>query len=139
MIGIGGFLLGIPSAISLGFFNNQDWVWGLGLMVSGLFVALAGIKYGVDKFRDELVNVEGNDLRAGMWFTIIIKWLIPVEFAVMIGWWFWRSATEYDPDAIWNPFHTYNIGTTVAQWLIVIIIFIGFNKLLVRLNSNEDA
>ncbi len=108
-------------------------------MVSGLFVALAGIKYGVDKFRDELVNVEGNDVRAGKWFSIIIKWLIPVEFAVVIGWWFWRSATEYDPDAIWNPFHTYNIGTTVAQWFIVIIIFIGFNKLLVRLNSNEDA
>ena len=139
VIGIGGFLLGIPSAISLGFFNNQDWVWGVGLMVSGLFVALAGIKYGVEKFRDELVNVEGNDVRAGKWFSIIIKWLIPVEFAVMIGWWFWQSATEFDPDAIWNPFHTYNIGTVIAQWLFVIIIFLALNKLFVRLNSNEDV
>ena len=139
VVGVTGFLLGIPSAIWLGFFNNQDWVWGIGLMVSGLFVALAVIKYGADKFREELVNVEGNDIQAGRWFSIIIKWLIPIEFTVMLGWWFWRSATEFDPDAIWNPFHTYNIGTTLLQWGVVITFFIVFNKMLVKMTSNGES
>lgn len=139
IIGTGGFLLGIPSALSLGIFNNQDWVWGIGLMLSGLFVSLAVIKYGAEKFRVELINVKGNDIQVGRWFTYIIKWLIPIEFAVMIGWWFYRSATEFDPEAIWNPFHTYNIGTTLAQWGIVLILFLVLNKLLVRLTSKGDV
>ena len=139
IIGVGGFLLGIPSALSLGIFNNQDWVWGIGLMVSGLFVSLAVVKYGAEKFRVELINVKGNDIQVGRWFTYIIKWLIPIEFTVMIGWWFYRSATEFDPEAIWNPFHTYNIGTTLAQWGIVLILFLVLNKLLVRLTSKGEA
>ncbi|HEX3034640.1 MAG TPA: sodium-dependent transporter, partial [Thermodesulfobacteriota bacterium] len=56
-----GFVLGIPSAISMSFFQNQDWVWGIGLMLSGFFVSFAVIKYGPSRFRTEVVNTEGND------------------------------------------------------------------------------
>ena len=35
-------LLGLPSAFSLDFFNNQDWVWGLGLTLSGSFFYVCG-------------------------------------------------------------------------------------------------
>ncbi|MEX2435986.1 MAG: sodium-dependent transporter, partial [Balneolaceae bacterium] len=34
-----GFLFGLPSAISLDVFANQDFVWGVGLMVSGGFIS----------------------------------------------------------------------------------------------------
>jgi NSS family neurotransmitter:Na+ symporter len=43
------FILGLPSAISMGFFTNQDWVWGLALMVSGFFFTVAVLKYGPKK------------------------------------------------------------------------------------------
>jgi hypothetical protein len=42
IVGAAGFLLGIPSALSQDVFLNQDWVWGVGLMVSGLFFASTG-------------------------------------------------------------------------------------------------
>jgi len=34
VVGSAGFLLGLPSAVSMGFFNNQDWVWSFGLSLS---------------------------------------------------------------------------------------------------------
>jgi NSS family neurotransmitter:Na+ symporter len=37
IVGGAGVLFGIPSALNLGFFQNQDWVWGVGLMLSGFF------------------------------------------------------------------------------------------------------
>ena len=46
-------LLGIPSALSLKFLTNQDWVWGLGLMVSGFLFATAARQIGSREFREE--------------------------------------------------------------------------------------
>lgn len=44
-----GFLLGLPSALHIGILDNQDWAWGVSLMLSGLFCALAGGRYGAAK------------------------------------------------------------------------------------------
>lgn len=44
-----GFLLGLPSALHTGILDNQDWAWGVSLMLSGLFCALAGDRYGAAK------------------------------------------------------------------------------------------
>ena len=56
---------GAPSAISPTVFDNQDWVWGLALMISGLFVALGVTRYGVSRFRDAFINIPGHDLNLG--------------------------------------------------------------------------
>ena len=122
------FLLGAPSAISLEFFQNPDWVWGLALMVSGFFIAVAVNKYGAAKFRDELVNTEGNDLSVGGWYTILMKYVIPIEFVILLGWWFYQAITIYDPDGWWNPRHTFSVGTCILQWGIVIGLFAAFNN-----------
>ena len=34
LVGTLGFLLGLPSALSIDVLHNQDWVWGVALMVS---------------------------------------------------------------------------------------------------------
>ena len=123
-VGSCGFLLGLPSAFSLNFLNNQDWVWGLGLILSGIFVAFAAIKYGVDKFRTELVNSEGNDIAAGAWFNFIVKILIPLEFVALLGWWFWQTIAG-DPEGWWAPFKTYSLGTVLLQWAIAVVVLIA--------------
>jgi len=123
-VGSCGFLLGLPSAFSLNTLNNQDWVWGLGLILSGMFVAFAAIKYGVDKFRTELVNSEGNDIVAGTWFNVIVKFLIPIEFLVLLGWWFWKTIAG-DPEGWWMPFKTYSLGTVLLQWFIALAVLIA--------------
>ncbi len=48
--------MGLPSALSSSFFANQDWVWGLGLSISGFFIAMAARKVGARTLIDEWVN-----------------------------------------------------------------------------------
>jgi NSS family neurotransmitter:Na+ symporter len=128
LVGVLAFVLGIPSAWKLGFFQNQDWVWGLGLMVSGLFIALAVIKFGAGRFRDEIVNTPEERRPVGRWFVFVMKYVIPVEFAALMIWWFYKAATEFDPEGWWNPFHRYSVGTTLAQWGLLIAVLLLLNR-----------
>ncbi|MFQ5639684.1 MAG: sodium-dependent transporter [bacterium] len=131
-VAIFGFLLGLPSALSMDFFNNQDWVWGLGLIISGMFFAFAALKYGVNNFREKLVNTEGNDLKAGIWFNIILRYLIPIEFVALLGWWSYQAIAAYDPEGWWNPFHTFSLGTCIFQWVLAIAAFLLLNNWLYK-------
>lgn len=130
-VGSLSFLFGLPSAINLGFFENQDWVWGLGLIVSGVFVAFAAIKYGVDQFRSKLVNTEGNDLYVGKWFNVVVTILIPIEFAALMIWWFYNSSTSFSKEW-WNPLDTFSVGTCLMQWGLLILVLVIFNRWIVR-------
>lgn len=128
---ITGFLGGIPSALSLGFLVNQDWVWGLGLMVSGGVFAFAALKYGLSRVRSELINLPGNEIHLGSWFNGLIGVLVPVEFAVLIVWWSVRSFGWVEK--WWNPFSSESLGTCLFQWAIAIIVLMALNNLMVSL------
>jgi len=130
IVAVTGFLLGIPSALSPVFFANQDWVWGVGLILSGAFIAFSIIRYGVDKFRREVINGMGSDVKIGKWYNVVIKYLIPLQVGVLISWWLISSAA-WDPEW-WNPFHAENAGTCLFQWGIILVTFILLNKFLVR-------
>lgn len=123
-----GIILGIPSAIDLNFLANQDWVWGVGLILSGAFISFAIIRYGVDKFRTEIINGFGSDFKVGKWYNYFIGILIPLQVVILISWWL-ISSVSWDPEW-WNPFHAENAGTVIAQWFIIITVFISMNKLL---------
>lgn len=127
-----GFVLGIPSALSMTFFENQDWVWGIALMISGGFIAFGIIKHGADKFRKEAINGSGSDIKIGKWYNILITWIIPAEVILLIGWWFYLAITSFDVDGWWNPFHTYSVGTCLLQWGIIMATFIILNRWMVR-------
>jgi len=125
MVGSVAFILGIPSALSMGFFENQDWVWSVGLTMSGFFIALAAIKYGVKRFRENFINLEGNDINLGRFFDVIV-FLIPVQFVLLIWWWFSQAGGWTD------IFSSFSVGTCLFQWGLAIIIFIAVNKWLMR-------
>jgi len=137
MVGVLGFLFGIPSAIKIEFLNNQDWTWGLGLLLNGIFLTYAVIKFGTSRFRKELINSEGNNINLGRWFEYVIVFLIPIEFICVLGWWFWQSATVFDPQGWWNPFHTTSIGTCIVQWGGVITILLLLNHWMGRKMLSE--
>ncbi len=120
-------LLGLPSALSVDFFLNQDWTWGVGLMLSGLFVALLAIHYGVDRFRVELINSEGGDIQVGKWYNGIVRYAIPVQVAVLVAWWFWQ-VIQADPSGWWNPFAVETVGTCLFQWTLVLLVFLAANR-----------
>ncbi|MEN8193067.1 MAG: sodium-dependent transporter, partial [Bacteroidota bacterium] len=134
LVGSLGFLLGIPSALDINIFTNQDWVWGVGLIISGAFIAFSIIRFGVDKFRNELINGNSSDIKVGRWYNKIIKYLIPLQAVILLGWWL-ISSVSWDSEW-WNPFHLENAGTCIFQWSIVLFVLIflnnRFNKLLLR-------
>ena len=130
---------GAPSAVSMAVFENQDWVWGLALMVSGLFIAVAAIRYGVDSFRDDFVNTHAGGRRAGRLWGWILKYLVPVEFAAMFGWWMYQAAAVYDPEGWWNPLRVYSVGTCVAQWGVALAVLGAFNRRLAARGAADRA
>lgn len=130
IVAIAGFVFGIPSALSMDFFINQDWVWGVGLILSGAFIAFAVIRYGPDKFRREIINGTGSDVKIGKWYNIVITYLIPIQAVILLVWWLVSSAS-WDPEW-WNPLRTENAGTCLFQWGIVIAVFLLLNKTLTK-------
>jgi NSS family neurotransmitter:Na+ symporter len=131
LVGIFGFLLGVPSALWLNVLHNQDWVWGVALMVSGLFFAIAVIVHGVSRFRAEQINHEHSDIRVGRWWEFVIGVLVPVQAVVLLVWWLMQAGGK--SAAGWlAPFHTENVGTILFQWGIVLVVLLLANRWLAR-------
>jgi neurotransmitter:Na+ symporter, NSS family len=125
-----GFVLGLPSALSMDVFKNQDWVWGLALMVSGLFFTIAALKFGVDRFRREKINAFSH-VKLNRSFNFVVKYVIPVEFLLMLVWWFYQSF-QWEKGHVFSILAKFSPGTTLFQWVVVLAVFIVFNKRIVR-------
>lgn len=121
------YLLGIPSARNLNILSNQDYVWGIALMISGAFVAFAVIKQGISKIRKE-INLTENDWALGSWWNITIRLFIPFAAIILLVWWLFQSATVFAPDQWYNPFNPFSVMTCLAQWIVMSGIFILYNR-----------
>ncbi|MCG8455862.1 MAG: sodium-dependent transporter [Holophagales bacterium] len=122
-----GVVLGAPSALKMEIFQNQDWVWGVGLMLSGLFFAIAARSFGLERLRTQVVNGEGCDLPIGKWWVWLVGVLVPLEAVVLLVWWL-RDLGE----GWWHPFATYSTGTVLFQWALALIILGLANSWLAR-------
>ncbi len=123
---VAGFIFGLPSAYSLEFLNNQDFVWGGALLISGIFTASAIMKYGVEKVRVEHLNQIGTKMKIGRWYNVFI-YLNPIIISIIFIWLIYQSILS-DTAYWWNPFREYSTGTMFFQWLLVIVILILANK-----------
>lgn len=126
-----GFLFGLPSAISLEIFANQDFVWGVGLMVSGGIISFAVITYGADRFRLTLVNTSQSVVTLGKWWVFVIRYLIPVQVITLLAWWIWLSATSFAPDSWYNPLSPFSVATVFVQWGVVMGLLRFYNARIV--------
>jgi neurotransmitter:Na+ symporter, NSS family len=131
-----GFLLGLPSALSTAVFLNQDWVWGIGLMVSGAFIALAVARHGARRFRTLQINTADGDIRVGRWYDLAIQFAIPAQVLVLVLWWF-QQVLLADPAGWWNPFRAETVGTCLMQWGVVIFVFKSINRRIVGRNRER--
>jgi NSS family neurotransmitter:Na+ symporter len=129
-VGVIGFVLGVPSALSPSVFNNQDFVLGVGLMVSGLFFAIAALRYGVTRFRETLINSADNDIRIGAWWDWVIR-LVVVQAVVLVAWWFLNVKDE----PLWGAF---GIGNMTVQFVVALGVFLLLNNWMVR-RTNPDV
>jgi NSS family neurotransmitter:Na+ symporter len=137
-VGGAGFLLGLPSALSVEVFRNQDWVWGVGLILSGFFFALAVFRYGLDRFREEFINAATSDIRVGRWWNWVMG-LVVVEAVVLMGWWLWQAVDPSDLAGTFTPFSSFNVGTVAVQWALAITVFLLLNRRLAMGFEEDDA
>ena len=138
LVVLGGLWFGAPSALSLDFLHNQDWVWGVGLMLSGLFFAIAARRFGVERLRREVVNGEGSDLKVGRWWSFLVGVVVPVEAVILMVWWLWE-ARSWDPEGWLHPFRAETVGTVLLQWLVALTLLFFLNRWMGRLESGEET
>jgi NSS family neurotransmitter:Na+ symporter len=149
-VALATFLGGLPSAVIFtwvsgdpnmavpAFLDMQDHVWGLGLILSGMFVAIAVWKYGEvhlslrswwnspDRFRNELVNTRWNDIYIGRWWNFIIKFAFPLQAIVLFIWYF--TQTLYSPELeMWWLAGGTGLGLLLLQWILVLLLLIIYN------------
>ncbi len=126
------YLLGVPSAMSLNVLSNQDFVWGLGLMISGVFIAFFCIRYGLEKLKNDTELAPG-DWPLGRWWNILIRYFVPSAGLILLLWWMWLSVTQFAPETWYNPLDPFSLMTVLLQWGVVITLFVLFNKKLGKL------
>ena len=126
-----GFLLGIPSAMNTQILGNQDFVWGVALMISGALVAFAVIRYGPGHLRREEVNATPGDWGVGKGWGLIIQYVIPFLAAVLLVWWLYQTIAVYAPDTWYDPTDPYSFMTCVLQWGLVMVFLMLMNRWLV--------
>jgi len=137
IISIGVFALGLPSAIWMPVLENQDWVWGVALMLAGLFFTISIIPYGVKKFREENLNHENSNIKVGRIWDFVIVVLAPAQMILLLIWFFYSSWKE-NPDTWLKPFdNLLNVGTILVQWALVLVILILANNWIVKKTSGS--
>jgi len=136
IVGLACFFLGLPSALYIGFFHNQDWVWGMGLLISGAFFIFLVLKIGPKKFREEIITDPEHKVKLGKGFDILIKFFLPIQLIAILVWWFWDSYKS-NPDTWLNPFSQNTLGTVLFQWAIALSVFILFNKIITKKLFNK--
>ncbi|XOV94669.1 MAG: sodium-dependent transporter [Bacteroidota bacterium] len=123
---------GFPSAYNLDFFSNQDWVWGLGLILSGFFILFAVAKYNPLKFKEELIDLD-SDIQINKWyFSVCIYLNLPIALG-LIYWWMsqgYSSDPWFTSTGTWNLFDVYSNATIVTQWGSVLLLGILLNRYL---------
>ena len=133
-----GFTLGIPSAINLEFFANQDFVWGVALMISGAFIAFAVIRHGATRFRKEAIDNQPHDWNAGPLWDAAMRFVIPLLAALLLGWWLYQAARVYAPDRWFDPFDPFSVMTCLVQWGAAMAVFILLNRWMSRRSLGSD-
>jgi len=145
VVAAAGAVIGGYSALDMNFFTTMDWVWGLGLVIGGLAVAWAVQTYGVDRYRQQLINESGAQRKLGPSFNTFFVFLIPAQGIGMLAWWLYDAATEEgfygagnDP---WDPtvLGTYGIGPCVIWWLTALGIFWALSPWLGKWSLKGDT
>ena len=126
-------VFGLPSAWWLDVFNNQDWVWGLGLIISGLLIMFAVVKYGAGKFKKEFIDVDSDFIVSATYFKVFMYVNLAVG-AFLLYWWMSQGYSEnpWFKDGAWNVLDVYSNASIITQWLAVIVIGVILNNYLYK-------
>ena len=123
-------VVGFPSVMSLTVANNQDTVWGVGFVITMVFLSFVVHKVGAEKIRTQFVNPV-SDSKTSKFFNFCMLYLVPILIIIMFAWWCIQAISWY-PDTWWNPFQESSLGSMLLQWGILIILCFAFNNFLCK-------
>eukprot|EP00118_Oscarella_pearsei_P003315 m.13866 g.13866 ORF g.13866 m.13866 type:complete len:554 (+) comp25278_c0_seq1:1702-3363(+) len=124
---IGVFLLGLPSALKLSILVNQDSAWSFGLIPSGLIFCFLVAYYGIERFRNGLVNDFGlDDWKLRKIWKVFIGFISPLIGVALIIWWIVNNIND---DSRWYYLEDTSLMLTIFQWIILLIILLNANLL----------
>jgi NSS family neurotransmitter:Na+ symporter len=124
-----GFLVGVPSAMNLTFLGNQDFVWGVALMISGAFIAWLVCGYGSARLYREVSTPDDWALPA-IWHPTM-RWAIPLQAGLLLVWWGWQATTPgfLGEGGHWyDPVNPYSLMTCLVQWGIALAALMALNR-----------
>tara|TARA_B100001113_G_scaffold166063_1_gene135867 strand:- start:478 stop:927 length:450 start_codon:yes stop_codon:yes gene_type:complete len=113
---VSSFILGIPSAMSLEILGNQDFVWSVGLIISGILMSVAAVKYGINRMIDEVSLESMGDWSFPSWWPFVVKFVAPLVGFTLVTWWMIESPSFF--------------MTCVIQWGTVLAVFYLMNNYL---------
>ena len=119
------FVLGIPSAMSLEILGDQDFVWSVGLIISGVLMAIAALKYGLSRMISEISAESEGDWPFPVWWSITVKFVAPFIGIALVSWWMIESPSFF--------------FTCLIQWGTVILIFFLMNGYINNKISQNSA
>lgn len=133
-----GFVLGLPSALDLNVLGNQDFVWGVALIISGAFIAFAVTRYGIGRLRTEIATPE--DWRLPTVWDGMIRRAVPIQAVVLLAWWGWQATTPGflgEGGRWWDPLNPYSLMTCLVQWGLALGLLVVLNRWMVRRTLGE--
>ncbi|WP_089357910.1 sodium-dependent transporter [Ekhidna lutea] len=126
-------IFGFPSAWSLDYFSNQDWVWGVGLIVTGLFILIGVAMNNPIAFKTSTIDVGSDMILPSGFFRFAIFFNIAVGF-FLIYWWLSQdfSSTWFNEQGQWDVFGVYSNASTITQWALVMVVGLILNGYLYK-------
>ncbi|XP_050389162.2 uncharacterized sodium-dependent transporter HI_0736 [Patella vulgata] len=123
------FLIGLMSALNIDILTNQDFVWGFALVVNGIMLQIMVISYGVNQFRQTVMNEYSlDDWKLPRLWGWIVKFVAPLEAIVLIVWWaIDLISNETAEGEEWYEFGRETFITTITQWAVLMAILITVN------------
>ena len=110
------------------------------LMISGAFVALLVRRYGTDRLRADVATP--SDWRLPRVWDLLVRWLVPAQAVVLLGWWMWQATTTgfVGEGGHWyDPLNPYSLMTCLVQWGVVLVALVLLNGWMTRRLAATDA
>lgn len=117
---------GLPSALSIHFRDNQDFVSGIALVIGILFTCFLINKEGVDKVRETFINIPENELHCGKWWTWQLKFIAPGLSLFMV---LWCIKGYLGKENMWSIFEVESFATLMVQLAIYLVVAVALSGL----------
>jgi len=113
-------LFGMPGAIYNPLLTNQNFVWGNGLILAGIFMSLVFRRCILTLSKEMGSTESGKTSAPDFWVKFIFRFFIPLQGILLLTG-FVNQGVKNHPDNWWNPFAVATPATWMVQCGLVLV------------------